>query len=141
MFSPHLWFLSLLALGHAMTSDYATFSEVGSLPSNSEGSLSEHLLVVLAGSDMCAGATSELMAQWEALHPSSRAERHLVLASGSLADALSLTGAPCGQALCLERGTPIKFTPHWHQVDSLFPQSPVSQSPLPKSHTHVHINS
>mmetsp|Transcript_50578 Transcript_50578/g.100023 ORF Transcript_50578/g.100023 Transcript_50578/m.100023 type:complete len:611 (-) Transcript_50578:128-1960(-) len=128
--------LLIAALCPEMASALESYSTVSSLP-QTDGALVEHLLLLPAG-DACHASTGLMAGHWHfSMTPGQTAERRLVLADGALAAALGWNTADeadpsmaCGQAYCLERGTPVEFVAHWHRRfdpnahHDLFPASP-----------------
>ena len=101
-----------------MRRHYVPYTTSADLPTNEQGGLAEHLVVLLGGDDAEMGARcgpfSDAMADMWDPASGSTSERRLVHATGALARELGLasTGG-CGQAVCLERGTPLDFVGHW----------------------------
>ena len=92
-----------------------TISSITDLPGEegSPGHLKSHLLV-LSADDVCAATTAQV-GEFFDISPHARVHREIVLAAGELAEELGLSSNEgCGQALCLERGTPLRLTKHWH---------------------------
>ena len=102
---------AVLKCGHG--APLASYGSLEELPGEeaSPQHLRSHMLL-LPADGTCETQAAKSVAEFFAAAPHARVHRELALASGSLAEELGLDR--CGKAVCLEKGTPLHLTKHWH---------------------------